>query len=411
MDDRTLVSRQLVHSNTGVLTAAFSPDSEIIAQLRRTGVTVWNTTTGADICRIAKKEKENIEWTAVAISGDKTAVVVSKPDGQQAYDLTTGTPGVMSAWPKQSFNNSLMKASPDGRWLVAASDLGTAFWPADHLLGPSTRQPAWLLETQGRSADLVFSEGGSLVASARGYTGWTVEGQPAATVIEIGHAQPLCTLPLTRGKIDLIRFVPHRPLLVSASRDGVAVVWDFHLLLDVSQDGHKTDQALFDDLQSDSPVTAYRAGLLLLDRKKLAPFASKCKPLLITLAGRADSAQIPALVKQLSSPNTADREKAHKKLEGFGPAAIDAIQRALASHPGGELEERLNDIAHVIGADDAVPVANQSSDDGNSLADDAEQPLGRRMIQLLDWSTDPTDQAQRLRLIGTSQASTTEPSR
>ena len=175
---------------------------------------------------------------------------------------------------------------------------------------------------------------------------WGSGGRPgtAVTVYESATGRAVLSIPIDRMDSPVC-FVPHRPWYVTAQADGTALVWDVRTILGpVGPD--RSDDQLWADLAGDDPAAAYRAGFALADRGRLAARAAA--------AGVVDDrARWRSLIARLAAADGRERESAHRQLERAGPAAATEVRRALAAHPGGEVEARLADLARL----DAAPPA------------------------------------------------------
>jgi hypothetical protein len=191
-------------------------------------------------------------------------------------------------------------------------------------------------------------------------------------------------------------------MMVSADHAGTVILWDSRAALLAAKDvgpgsvhGESADR-LWDSISDPDPVHGYQAGMELLDRHLRISRAAVLAPL-IPVNDQGNPGRIHLLIASLSSTVQSEREKAHKSLEGLGTAAIGQIRAALAAHPGGELEERLKDIAHVIGADDPATPTPPAISSAPPLAD-PQTLRTARVIQLLEWSDDPKAAEQLARL-------------
>jgi hypothetical protein len=146
-----------------------------------------------------------------------------------------------------------------------------------------------------------------------------------------GHTQQLQTIAMSS---DARR-------LVTAGADCTALVWDLVSILAPSADQRsRSIDELSRDLSSLDPHAAYTSGLEMLRRD---PAAFK------KLAGTPPKTEtMVALIQQLSDPDLATRERAHRELERAGQAAAPAIVQALRDPPPGEAGERLRSLARLI---------------------------------------------------------------
>jgi WD40 repeat protein len=363
----------------------------------------------------------------VAISPDATMLYGRGP-GPRFMDLITRKIGPEIRTPFMSSSSlSALQFSPDSRWLTFQFFHTQAMFDAHQLVDaplPDPNKPPQMPVVNGRivqtteptfpvdtlwtrqctslfDADASFSPSSELVAMIADH-----DSNREVSVIEVRSGKPILTLPPTAPQATHVRFVAGRPQLLTADRAGTVLLWDLRTVFlagkDLQAEKAEPDEHLWNALTDPDPVTAYRAGLVLLDHRQLARRAATLSPLPNTNI-RSGTSKIHAMIEALSSPVPADREKAHKSLEGAGSAAIAEIRAALELHPEGELQDRLKDIARVIGADDPS-VPTPPSLPSTAPVADADTLRTARVIQLLEWSDEPNAATQRARLTAPADA-------
>jgi WD40 repeat protein len=352
----------------------YSPDGRRVAHFDNAGVVVADARTDRTLVAPPDDERSgpSDSWMGhIRFSDDGQLLVTSTSRGFRVLDARRGRAGPVVA--VRGVN--ALSLSPDGRFLAIGVNQEVDLYST----ATTDAGPLWTVPAPTTTWGPVFD------ASAR----WLAVPSPTADVLsnganltayETASGRLIVTLP-TPGLDSKVRFVPRRPLYVTTERDGTALVRSLRGPLGSAELGRSDDQ-LWADVAGDDPAVAYRAGFALDDRGQLVVRARSLAP----------GSDWPVLISELSSPDRATREAAHKRLEDAGPAAGDAIRRALATHPGGETEARLADLARLAGDPTAAPVAAASATDESLRRD--------RVIQLLDWSADAAAPAELARLGG-----------
>ena len=352
----------------------YSPDGRRVAHVDNAGIVVADAKTDRPLVAPSDDEqggRSTVGSERIRFSDDGRLLIVWTPRGFRVLDASTGRAGPAVA----DRGANTLCPSPDARFLAVGGNQQMALYSTTVPAGDAP-QRLWTVPAATTSREPTFDHTGEWLAVP------TLSDDPrtngsALTVFETATGRPILTLP-TAGMDSRIAFVPHRPMYVATEADGMAVVWDVRPLLHPDVGTRRTNDQLWADLADNDPAVAYRAGLVLADRGQLR--VRSHPP-----AGTGDG--WAAVVAELSSPDRAKREAAHKRLEGAGPAAADAIRRALASHPGGETEARLADLARLSVDDPPQPAA-----EGPSASDALRR---QRVARLLDWTTDADAHGRR----------------
>ncbi len=374
-------------------TPTFSPDGRMA--VRRTGKSdaqAWVVATGQPLWQSPDLSAATVGAVALSAEGATAAVATNRV--LHLFRVSDGRHTVLGGVPLVAA--TVLRFSPDGRLLFAGGLSGFGLWdvadavpaPADVAGGgpavfggplPDLPGPRVQRHVDGCSDGDVNDDGTLLAVTAfdGGPVGVVPPDGAGAIVYEVATGRPVATVRGHVGRVDVVRFVPGRPLLVTAAEDGNALVWDLRRAVRARPiDPARTEPQLWADVSDPDPAVAYRAGLALLDRGRL-PTLSAAPP----APPPSPAATYRRLVGELSSDDLPTRERAHRALEAAGPAAAGEVRRALDAHPGGEAEARLTDLARL------APAAGPS-------APDAPRPVPidicrQRIGQLLRWSADP----------------------
>ena len=299
-----------------------------------------------------------------------------------------------------------LRFSPDGHHLFGGWQSGFGIWDLDDTLGvtdvaalppndgtsdgladPGAGVPgARTIVPSSEAYNAAFSADGNLLAvTVYGGIPFDVAPPPLGSgtdVYEVSTGQRVASFRGHSGRMSQVAFVPGRPyLLITGSQDGTALVWDLRRALRAEPvDGRRTDDQLWADVGADDAGVGYRAALELDDRGRLAAHAPR------PAATRPSQREVfRRLIAELSSPDHAAREAAHRKLEQAGAAAGPDVRAALAAHPGGETEARLADLARLADAAGLPPEMPAGEADG--VRRDAAR--SRRAAVVLEWRIRP----------------------
>jgi RNA polymerase sigma factor (sigma-70 family) len=173
------------------------------------------------------------------------------------------------------------------------------------------------------------------------------------TVYETATAAVRQRLRGHRNSIEQLAFTPDGLRLVSASRDGTALVWDVSPPRPTIPPALSPAQRskLWETLNSVNAEQAYQAmGQLATEPAVTAAFLqATLKP----MRTPADE-DIDRLVAALDSTSFAKREAAFQKLDAFGSLAVPRVRHCLTQGPGLEMRRRLE--AYLKRHDQPAPI-------------------------------------------------------
>jgi WD40 repeat protein len=328
--------------------------------------------------------------TLISFSPDGKTLAVPVDTGMNLYTLSTG--GVITRRRQGLVNSYLARPrfSPAGDQVVLGDVRGISVWDTTAGTADKGSTPTLSLPTFGTS-EVEFDDLGTLLAVSDFPPG-TVEPydyqHPSVSIYDPHSGKLIVRLPSMPAPVEAIRFVPNHPWLLTAGADANITQWDLLSLFASAPLANKTAEQLWNQMAYPDPASAFAAGVELLRRGELLhQTASLNSKLLMS----HDARVIQQWIDELASPDSKTREAAHKHLEAAGAAAIPQVRSALAAHPGGEQEDRLTDIAHLIGVDDDQPEQDQR---------DAQLDRARWAVRFLKWSTDPAAPAEARRLTG-----------
>lgn len=188
--------------------AEFSPDGRLIvgSGAWRENSQVWNAATGKPITGIAGL----IAPGRSVFSSDSQRIITMSGDSAQIWNATSGKLLVSLLGHTDAVNDASF--SPDGRWVVTASDDRTArVWNADN-----GQVMAILQGNAGKVTRAVFSPDGLGILTG------TSEGAVQIWTMAIGQV-----LAKLEGKgIIGAAFSPDSKLMVTYSKDGTARIWN-----------------------------------------------------------------------------------------------------------------------------------------------------------------------------------------
>ncbi len=234
-----------------IVSASFSPNgSEIVTASADTTARVWDGSTGAFLYALVGHTDALTSAAfspdgSVVVTGSNDATARSWRDGRLELTFHQSTPVVDLAF--SPLGNTIVSArsdgaivirepvkngdvivasghvgavtstsfSPDGRWIVTASDDGTArVWKAD-----TGRPPPWptLRGHGGPVTDAVFSPDSRLVV--------TSSDDGTARIWDPGTAPQLRTIGTMAKRVNRVSLSPDGKLAAAASNDGTARIW------------------------------------------------------------------------------------------------------------------------------------------------------------------------------------------
>jgi WD40 repeat protein len=329
--------------------------------------------------------------TRLGISQDGKLLAVPVAKGLNLYEIPTGGLIVKRS---DTLNTTILGQpifSPDTRRVALVETAGIALWNSTAGTADEANHPLWEMSQLGDGVGN-FDELGMVLAVADflpNIGGARDMRKAGVTLYETDSGKPIVRLSGVPAVVEAVNFVPGRSQLITAGADGCATLWDLRaLLLDPSVSDF-SDAQLWEQMKDPDPAPAYRAAAELDRRGRLVAL---CTTLSADVLSVSDDKRFQRWIAELSSSDEKRKESAHKKLEHAGAAAIAEVSRAIAQHPGGETEARLNDILRLISINgDAAPRGN---------------PAGvlqaKRAVRWLAWSPDKLAAAEYLRLTGES---------
>jgi WD40 repeat protein len=336
--------------------------------------------------------------TLMEFSPDDKTLAIPIDGGIDMYLVATGG---LIAKHCDGLHNTLAcrpRFSPDGNKVALVDATSLTVWDTSPNTDANSGRPIFTLARHGTGVG-EFDDLGTFIAVADLdpllTNAMQKQSHGGVSLYETDTGQLVATLPNTPADVQAIRWIPHHPWLVTAGSDASATLWD---LTDLFADPtlHALPVAsLWSQLGGDNAAAAYRAGAELVRRNLLV---DQCRSLPASAFGGGSAQVIQKWIAQLSSPDAKEKESAHKHLEAAGSAARSAVRAALASHPGGETEDRLTDIARIIHSDEA---------DDASAVSNPDLTRARRALRWLKWSSDPASQAEAARLTGTANSMAT----
>lgn len=296
---------------------------------------MWDVTTERTVLRL----KLNVSYDiACAFRPDGAGFAVSEEGRVRFWTVPTWTeeeayPGKISAPLGLAF-------SADGRTLATASVDGVRV----HELA-TRAQRAHLRPRESPSCGLSFSPDGRFlawVADDRVVQLWDARRDELAKPFG-GHDEPIRGLAFTRdGR-----------WLATCSDDSTILVWNPF----VAASRHPRPAVLavprpWDGLGSLDAAVAYLAMRSLADAptEAVALFADRLTP-----AAPIDGVKLAAALDGLDAPAFAARQQAKKAVVAFGPDAVPALERFLATTPSAEARERVEDVLKKFRTDPPDP--------------------------------------------------------
>jgi WD40 repeat protein len=319
---------------------ALSGDGKVLAALERQEVVrLCDAATGRELKHSPLKTGAAVYSAAflpdgktlATLGGDATLRLWDAATGREVRDL--GNAGAES-FPRVSFgHDGRALALVDGSGAVRVWEMATG----QQRLSFQRRAPA---EMEGGAPEAVaLSPDGRAVAvaepAAKAITLWSVLTGKQVRLLE-GH----------RGEVTSLAFTADGRLLVSASEDGTALVWEVSGLARASlPEAAKLErgqaEGLWEKLASRDADEAFRA-LRRLHADPGAVVALLRERLKASDA--VDAAGVAKLIAQLDDDDFQVREKASKELERLAADVAPALREALDKGPSAEMERRLREL-------------------------------------------------------------------
>jgi RNA polymerase sigma factor (sigma-70 family) len=285
-----------------VQTVAFAPDGELLASAGNAEATIhlWDAPTG----QIVRKLQPPPDPLVPRGLAEGVRQIVFSPDGRTLATVTMYRyPSNMRPLPKPDDR-------PDGitvrLWEVATGEVRL------QLRFRRNEITAIAFSADGRSL-VLGKQDGSLI----------VRHLPIdASVVKVG---------VHKDAVSAVRFAPDGQVLITASWDTTALLWDAAVLLKRPESPapprtEAQQEALWADLASADAAKAYRALWALADtpRETVALLRTRLQPI-----PKVDAAMITRLIQELGDDQFAVRDRATTELEKLGEVAHVALKRAI----------------------------------------------------------------------------------
>jgi WD40 repeat protein len=371
----------------GVSSAAFAPDGATFLTLSAAGrLQSWDAATGAEL-RPPQDVRPTGRLLAVA-PGGKTAAWYADDRRIVLWDVRAGKP--LRRLRPEGARVFALCFSTDGRTLVAAGPTGlrlddvadregprdlsplsggvrsVAPSPDGRVLaagGPAGMVRLWEVAS-GASRRTLF--GGVAVVSAVAFSADGRTGEVTSPLLatggsdgtvrlwDVGSGKRLQAFAGHRGEVVGLAFALQNRSLVTASRDGTALVWDVHALvrqgraevLNLSADRVR---ALWRDLAEADAPQAFEA----IQTLALAP--AQAVPLVRERVPAVSAAKLAALLRDLDSDTFAVRERARQELAQLGKFAEPSLRKALQEKPSLDVRRRMEELLERLDDPTSVP--------------------------------------------------------
>jgi RNA polymerase sigma factor (sigma-70 family) len=356
---------------------ALSPDGKLVAS----NDCLWDTATGKVLGRLRDQEQD-VEALALSLDGRTLAAA--------ARSVEPGKGGVIRLWELTPFREvrrfgeqpvQALACSPDGRSLAAGNGDGTvgvwdiasgkesrrlrghkrevnsvAFSPDGRLLASSSfdgdlflwepatgKQVASLGRSDGPGRNgvnvlaVTFSPDGRVLASAE--QPFTSEDGSSITLWDVGTGQVRRRLAGHQGDVNALAFAGGGRILVSASTDTTALVWDVTAPLQQGQAkalSRVQREEVWKDLGAPEAARSYAAICALVN----SPDGIRLLRERLTPAVAPDGRRIDRLIKALDGEHFEERDRAARELEALGEAAEPALRQAARDHASAEVRRR-----------------------------------------------------------------------
>jgi WD40 repeat protein len=325
-----------------VHTLAFSASGEQLAvRFRDTPIHVWDLANGRLRTKLPGLDSPSSEILAFSpggtylgnvgsISWDKAVV--------QLYDLRTGK---ILHQLNSSLSISCLAFSPDGATLVLGNENFKSVEGWEILTG----KKRWSLKGIDKPPSAVqFAPSGLQLAVGLGN---------AFGLWDLATGKLLYRAGGHREAVTHLAFSPRGGLLVTASRDTTALVWDVSRFFSPPPRGSAPTanelDSLWSDLAGDDAQKAYRALLRLAaaPAESQAILARRLRP-----PAPTDARQVAGWLTGLDSDDFNERERATNELSKAGVLAEPALRRALAAKPSAEATRRIKRLLLRISQDE-----------------------------------------------------------
>ncbi|HTU93908.1 MAG TPA: sigma-70 family RNA polymerase sigma factor, partial [Gemmataceae bacterium] len=349
----------VLHGHESPFPAALSPDGKTLASVNADKVVrLLDPATGA--VRHALTKVKHFVWD-MAFTEDGRVLVVWDADcnvtfwdaaaGKKRGQLTAAEIGVPTPERKGKFLHYTTALSPDGKLLA----LGLQVIRSQEKILPvvDTASGKVILRfttAEDGASQMAFSPDGKSLAWG-GNLGTTVYlGELASGRVRqsfVGH----------RGYIGALAFSSDSKMLISASNDTTALVWDLTGRLTMGKKFGAAPSAEelethWMTLAGDDAAAGYRAiQVLAADPVRSIPYLRKR----LHPVAPVDEKRLQQWIADLDSDQFAVREKAVSELKTVGAAALEAMRKALKERPSLETRRRLEQLIEKQEGEDWAP--------------------------------------------------------
>jgi hypothetical protein len=353
--------------------------------------TVWDVATGKQLRQVEELDSVRI-LSALTPDGRLMAscrIVVPREGGFDQAKITIVLTDPVSGEEAGSFDPMLqggarfmnqLALSPDGRTLLGRQGDRSEYTLWDTASGRMLRvlpRPGGLggQDFFGVQRGAFFTPDGRLVIHA--------SQQGKVHVLELASGQDRLTFeagPAGPGGITALALSPDGKTLVTAGRDGTALVWDLAATSPAARSVVTEEDlsALWADLNGEAPVAGQAVRALASAAEKAVPYlAGKVRP-----AAAPDLARIERLIRDLDSKNYAARKGAEAELGGVGFAARPLLEKALKGKPSLEMTRRIETLLNKLETSPLPPETVQQLR-ALEVLELAGGPEARRLIESL----------------------------
>ncbi len=332
---------------------AFSPNGKLLATGDDAGtVRLWDLE-GKLVRRL---EGHTAQISSLVFTRDGQSLVSAGWDHSiRQWSLETGKEivvikGVQDLTGKKTCNGhtgpvTSLALSPGDQWLYSGSNDHTiCVWEMGS--GQLAREIKGQERTFNSSVEAIaLSPDGRRLAAAVGEEGH----ESAVQMWDVITGKRLAEFPGHRGRITKLAFSPNGARLASCSSDTTAIVWDVGAP-PMSKEPRAVPIAasIWKELNGDAK-TSYAAVSLAVQAGDTAItlLKTKLKPAVVV-----DQEKAANWIGQLDAAAFADRERASRALEGFGPGVEPFLRKAIIETQSTEVRERAERIlAKVVAAE------------------------------------------------------------
>jgi hypothetical protein len=350
---------------------ALSPDGKVMAaRWRDMAISVHDTRTGQVLRQMQDTEPpENERWNAeqsavrMAFSPDGTTLAVaalhqfyldrSENKGMRSVQIYEPRSRPIALWDVHTGKRlrqidtgkhivSRLAFSPDGRTLATINRKNTI-----SLREMATGKERLNFPSDGEHTVLAFTPDGRTLLAAG-------EASPIIYAYSVRTGKKLVQLKGHGGPINALAI--REKMLVSASADTTALVWNLAGLNQEQLVSAELDEALaealWQDLGSADAGKAYEAirTLSAAPRQAVPLLCQRVKPL-----DPPDAQKLARLIADLDSNEFAARQQANIELAKMGDLAAVALQKALDERPNLEMRRRIEQLLEKLVSTEELP--------------------------------------------------------